>query len=170
MASIYYTYGIIIAYSFFLEVLAYVEEGPYNLFLRLQPITLIPQMITIFYWIWTVANKLQTKIGVPLRMGTLFFKICFTIPLSYLFFVGIYFIVNREIPFNVSFIWIPHLISILSIIYCISFSVRTIKVAETNKAVSFDDYLGEIFLIFLFPVGIWSIQPRINKLATRLLI
>jgi hypothetical protein len=33
-----------------------------------------------------------------------------------------------------------------------------------QKPVTFSDFAGEFFLIWFFPVGIWIIQPRINKL------
>jgi len=44
---------------------------------------------------------------------------------------------------------------------------RTIKTAELQRATRFDDFKGKFFLIMFFPIGIWFIQPRINKIITQ---
>jgi len=37
----------------------------------------------------------------------------------------------------------------------------------THKAAGFYEYSGPFFLIWFFPIGLWIIQPRINRLAER---
>jgi len=53
--------------------------------------------------------------------------------------------------------------------YCIFYlmykAAKTIKTAEVQKPVSFGDFAGEFFLLWFFPIGIWFLQPKINKLA-----
>ena len=42
---------------------------------------------------------------------------------------------------------------------------KTIKMAETKSRVKFSDFMGDFFFIlFLFPIAIWFIQPRVNKI------
>jgi len=48
--------------------------------------------------------------------------------------------------------------------YCLYFISKSLKAVELQRDVTFNDYAGEFFLIWFFPIGIWFIQPRINKL------
>lgn len=51
--------------------------------------------------------------------------------------------------------------SITKIVIC---TAKTLKRAESNKNYRTIDLLPEIFLIYFFIIGVWSIQPRINKI------
>ena len=57
-----------------------------------------------------------------------------------------------------------HLLSMFGLFYSIYFTAKALKGAELQRRVTFSDYVGEFFLLWFFPVGIWIIQPRINKL------
>lgn len=57
-----------------------------------------------------------------------------------------------------------HLFSMFCMFYCGYFNAKALKAVETKKPVTFSDYVGEFFLIWFFPIGIWIIQPRINKI------
>jgi len=48
--------------------------------------------------------------------------------------------------------------------YCLYFNAKALKAAEWQRPVTFSDFAGEFFMIWFFPVGIWILQPRINKL------
>lgn len=60
-----------------------------------------------------------------------------------------------------------HLFSMFCIFYCLYFVAKTIKTAELQRETAFSDFVGEFFLIWFFPIGIWFIQPRVNQLAER---
>jgi len=51
----------------------------------------------------------------------------------------------------------------LTVIY--SYPAKMIKEIETNRDNNFKDYFGDILRLFFLPFGIWTIQPRINKLT-----
>jgi hypothetical protein len=44
------------------------------------------------------------------------------------------------------------------------FVAEGLVIAETGKRVSFFDCVGPFFLIWFFVIGVWFIQPRINRL------
>jgi hypothetical protein len=48
--------------------------------------------------------------------------------------------------------------------YCLRFVAKTLTLAETGKPASFYDYAGPFFLLWFYPVGIWIVQPRVNRL------
>ncbi|MBK6525920.1 MAG: hypothetical protein IPG07_10450 [Crocinitomicaceae bacterium] len=46
--------------------------------------------------------------------------------------------------------------------YCVG---KSIKLAELQRTVKFEDFVGEFFLAWFYLVGFWILQPRLNKLA-----
>jgi len=58
-----------------------------------------------------------------------------------------------------------HLFSMFCIFYLMYKAAKTIKIVEVQKSVKFVDFAGEFFLLWFFPIGIWFLQPKINKLA-----
>jgi hypothetical protein len=57
-----------------------------------------------------------------------------------------------------------HLFSMFCIFYCLYFNAKALKTVEWQRPVTFSDFAGEFFLIWFFPIGVWIIQPRLNKL------
>lgn len=55
-----------------------------------------------------------------------------------------------------------YLILSLSIIY--TYPAKTLKQLEAKDEIDINDYFGDIFLLLFWPIGTWTIQPRINKL------
>jgi hypothetical protein len=60
-----------------------------------------------------------------------------------------------------------HFSAMLSIFYAMIFAAKTLKSAELNKEAKISDYLGDFFLIWFYPIGIWILQPRIHKLIKK---
>jgi hypothetical protein len=48
--------------------------------------------------------------------------------------------------------------------YTLWFNAKTFKSVELQREALIGDYIGEFFLLWYFPIGIWFIQPRINKI------
>jgi hypothetical protein len=57
-----------------------------------------------------------------------------------------------------------YLLVMFCMIYILYFAAKNLVLAERGKPVSFYDYAGPIFLLWFIPLGIWVIQPRINRL------
>jgi hypothetical protein len=57
-----------------------------------------------------------------------------------------------------------HLFSMFCIFYCLYFVSKTFKTVELQREVSFSDFAGEFFMIWFFPIGVWIVQPKINKM------
>jgi hypothetical protein len=60
-----------------------------------------------------------------------------------------------------------HFFAAFCLIYGWYFTSRAIAVAESPRSVLFADYIGYFFGFWVLPVGIWIIQPRINRLYAR---
>jgi hypothetical protein len=147
------------------------------------PILILLILLINLGWYWAVGIKLQEKIPVELRLKTGFFKFFVIFPIIYFiaialalfwFFsiIGIFpygsIHTGENIPPLIGFlplIFFPiHFFYLFCTIYSMYFTARTIKTAELQKAVRFDEYIGEFFLIMFFPIGVWILQPRINKI------
>jgi hypothetical protein len=53
--------------------------------------------------------------------------------------------------------------------YCIHFASKSLKAVELQRTVTFRDYVADFFLFWFFPIGVWFIQPKINKIFNRTL-
>jgi hypothetical protein len=130
-----------------------------------------------FGWMWSVGVGLQNKVPVAVKMNVKTFKIFLFIPIVYFFIIAAFMgmVMNgifsrNELPFeqigSLFFLIIPfHLLSMFSMFYGLYFIAKTLKTVETQREASFSDFAGEFFMIWFYPVGIWIVQPRINKLA-----
>lgn len=132
-----------------------------------------------FGWLWSLGIGLQKYIPAEYSIKTKRFRIFFWVPVVYLLFVvtligtSIYGISidNHAIGGIVGkllFLIIPlHLFSMFCTFYLLYFVSKTFKTIELRRTVSFSDFIGEFFMIWFLPFGIWLIQPRINKLVSQ---
>lgn len=143
---------------------------------------LILTAITIFLWFWSIGIELQKILPIHLQRENVVFKIFLVIVTSYLismpigisnlvsFFLTNDFEINDQEVLSSILTWasiiVPlHIISIIGIIYCMIFCAKTIKTAENGvKKLSGDSFIGEFFLLWFYVIGVWILQPRINKL------
>ncbi len=70
---------------------------------------------------------------------------------------------NYPIPFYIGFILMP--LTIWGLIYFFSRIPKSLNSIENKKVVKSSVYLKDSLLLFGFPIGVWFIQPRINKIA-----
>jgi hypothetical protein len=55
-----------------------------------------------------------------------------------------------------------------SLMILCSYIAKNLKLNEKGDDIDINDYFGDIFLLIFWPIGIWTIQPRINRLADKL--
>lgn len=170
--------------SIFSEVFAGNEPNvDYMLdFMKYYPIVMILVIGTLFGWMWSISMGLRSKIPEELRPATNLFRIFFFVPLVYLiglaylmstFFQGFMELAATNTPpdidpsiFDIATFIVPlHLFSIFCMFYCFYFTAKTFKTAELQKAVTFSDFIGEFFLVWFSPIGVWIIQPKVNEMV-----
>lgn len=146
-------------------------------YLRFLPLIMLLFMSILFGWLWSVAIGLQNKIPDNIRMKVKKFKVFFFIPLVYILLFMIAFawlpdfLFNINIKNNMEFyicvfvlIFVLHIFSIFCMLYTLYFVAKTFKTTELQRQTTFSDFAGEFFLIWFFPIGIWILQPKINKM------
>jgi len=164
--------------SLFINISENTEPNPIDIF---KPFSYFPIMMILccgvfFGWFWSMAIGLQRKIPKKITMKVKRFKIFLCIPLLYILlisiFVGFSFgnaatMQEQDIidiaPFFA--IIIPlHLFSMFCMFYMLYFTAKTIKTVELQRELRFSDFAGEFFLLWFYFIGIWIIQPKINKM------
>ena len=134
--------------------------------------------IFMFGWLWSVGVGLQDKIPQDLKMKTGLFKGALILPMVYfagLFGVVSFVFLNAESLVNMDFseelffrifptVLSLHLLSIAAIIYVLVFAAKTIKIAELQRKIKSDEFIGEFFMICIFIICVWFLQPKINEI------
>ena len=149
-------------------------------YMKFFPIIMLIFIGGLFGWFWSVATGLQSKVPADVKMKVKKFKIFFFIPMIYMLFIFtgmaivmsgmVEMIASGEKPSEtliislVAIILPLHIFSLFCIFYSLYFVAKTIKTVELQREVKFPDFAGEFFMIWFYPIGIWIVQPKINKM------
>ena len=114
-------------------------------------------------WFWSLGSFLDSLVEPDLRLSRPFFRFALAYPLVYM---GVFQIIPFEkLTLGYGFAIFPlHLFAMFCVFFDLNFVSKSLALAETGRAVSFYDYAGAFFLLWFFPLGIWFVQPRINRL------
>ncbi len=154
------------------------------LFSRMMDIAIIfalLQIYVLFSWFWSVAITLNKKLSSEIVRKTWFFKL--SIIILAIFYIGMLYQVSNIFsvlaetikddslhPDIFTFI-VPLFISLPIIFFCsiyvMGFVAKSIVMAENDEKVTLSEYIAEFFLIYFYPIGVWFLQPRINKLVSK---
>ncbi len=144
-------------------------------YLQFFPLIMLVVMAVFFGWFWSIGVGLQSKLPEHITMNVRLFKAFLLIPLAYILCICISFFIGISmVRFSDNIIDNPgiftlivplHLFSMFCIFYSMYFVAKTIKTAELQRKVSFGDYAGEFFLLWFYFIGVWVIQPKINKMV-----
>ena len=176
---------IALMFSIFASLINNPNPDPSIIFshLKFLPVIILLFSAGLYGWQFAVATGLQKMVPAEVKMKVTRFKIFFFMPVIYLILLLIFIFVivinfshidpSRIDPSDfglklfISFaLIIPiHMLAMGCIFYCIYFIAKTLKTVELQRDVSFSDFVGEFFLVWFFPVGVWILQPRINRMA-----
>ena len=180
MLGIPILFQIIMMGTMFSNINSETNPDPTEMFnlMKFFPIIMILSMGIFFGWFWSIAIGLQKKVPGNIKMKTKKFKIFFFILLVYIFSISLFIggifsgiMQNGTEPSGgfvggmVGVILPLHLLSMFGIFYSMYFVAKTLKTVELQKEVSFGDFAGEFFMLWFYFVGIWILQPKINKMA-----
>ncbi|WBA43434.1 hypothetical protein [Hymenobacter canadensis] len=122
----------------------------------------------IFSWLWALGTKLPSLLPSHVSVSSKLLKVSLLAPALYIAAIlAVLAWVSNQGSMNpaFAFVLLPlHLLSMAGIFYGLYFVAKTLKSVELQRPASFSEFVGEFFLLWFFPVGIWVIQPRINRL------
>lgn len=117
-------------------------------------ITLGPLLL----WIYTLALNLQVKSQNIFRFWR--FNIAFLMILFWLIFSPIFTIAFIDDPTKMWMVPFSFFLMFIGFVYCTYFVSCLLNIVENGRNTSSFDMV----LFFIYPVGIWILQPRINRL------
>jgi len=164
-------FGIPIIFQFVIMGSVIFSNNP-NTMLTAFPLMMFLIVAIFFGWFYALGTNLHKKLPIDTPMNLTKFKIFLFIPVVYMVLISLFMVVlvpalvvNGPQSFTSFAIIFPiHIFSMFCIFYCLYFISKALKTVESQRQVTFSDYAGEFFLIWFYPIGIWLIQPRINKL------
>jgi len=112
-------------------------------------------------WLLSIGLSLQNKVPTELMGSVTFFKINIFYGFIFLFVID-FFKAEQTIlliPFQ--------LYGVYSFFYSLYFVSRSLVIAEEQKKVRVDRYLGTLFLFWFAPIGMWFLNPRIKNCMKR---
>lgn len=163
------------------------EPNPFVIFeyIKWFPLVMIFYVGTYYGWFWTIGTRMQPLVPHDVKLKVTRFKVLLLVPIIYLSvaMMLLVFIFNTFNPAGIEpgnvpdlrllpllmIIVIPvHFFAMFCIFHSMYFVAKTIKTVELQREVSFGDFAGEFFLLWFYFIGIWILQPKINKMAETL--
>jgi hypothetical protein len=132
-------------------------------------------------WAWHLATGLYKRLPTGHTMKINRFYIAFFFPMFYVFAIlggiGAFVLMNLDTltqsgpdfdPTN--FLWIllivlpMHFFTIACAFYILYFLSKSLRTVELQRQAVANDYISEFIMLWFSFVGIWFLQPRINKI------
>jgi hypothetical protein len=128
------------------------------------PLFLSTELCVVGYavWCWSLGTFLNSTVSPELRLRMILFRAAVVFPPLYLpLFDAVYY---SQKPVLLFVILPLHFFACFCIAYNLYFVSKSLVVAEKAVGVEFPNYIGTVFLLLLFPIGVWFTQPRINRI------
>ena len=117
-------------------------------------------------WLWTLGTELNKRVPAEIRMdprylrpGLIYAFGIFTLSSTIRGLFGF------EVWKTVSPLFtLLQIFAVVCILYAMYFVAKNLAMVEKQEEVKLYDYAGLMLLLYLFPIGVWIIQPRINEM------
>jgi hypothetical protein len=126
-------------------------------------------LMNSFVWVWSINEKLQSF---SQTISNKLFKVAFWIPFIYIWTFIAFMLFNLfvrkvksiNIEVEIMIFTAVGVISICCIFYGLIYIGRLIRSVELGKKPSMKDHLIESVLMLFPPIGLWIIQPKLNRI------
>ena len=128
-------------------------------------------MIVLFAWLFSIGKWANTQLPDHLKKSVILYGLGLATPILYLILVIIlYFPVleSSTPPPPPTWMMPMHFLSMIGIFYGIWFSARQYMALQKGHEVDFMIFSSTFLFMWIFPLGIWMIQPGVNELFDKL--
>lgn len=141
--------------------------------------TITIALFLFLMWFYTLTEALHARLPKVVKMNLLVFKVFLVAPVFFMlqFTVTIYktlhamSIADTPDPAAVAIndpLLIPlFILAMFCMFYCLLFAAKAFKSVELKREVDLPDYVAELLQLWYFPLGVWLLQPRINRIFDR---
>ncbi len=135
----------------------------------INQIIMMLSFLVILRWEWLMGTKINLKISEKIRPKPAFFKFaiifCAVFTVSFtLFFIMTAFIDIASPELLSKLIMSLLVLDICLMVYSANFVAKNLMMFEKGRSVNLLEYLSTFFMIWFFPIGVWMIQPRVNRI------
>lgn len=143
-----------------------------ELLIKLFPVVMTVFTVIFFGWIWAISTELYKRLPKDSQLNLRRFKMIFSIAVIYVMAINLFLLFPNKLKFPETglfqLVLVPiHLFSILSILYACRFAGRTIKSIELGRTATDAESQKEYGQVAILFVGIWNLQPKLNKIISR---
>ena len=125
-------------------------------------VVMLPALVCLMAWLWSMGSFLFLIAKPTVRLSIHSFQFAIIFLMLYLLTALPFFLSRNS---TVQTILFPaHLLCMACLIYCFYFVSKSLVIAEKGEPITFNDYALSLLLLFFSLIGIWLIQPRINRL------
>jgi hypothetical protein len=135
---------------------------------EVEPLVALVYLGLLFGWFWVLGTQINMKVPIDIKPKVRLFKfsvIYSAIELELFISLYAYLSASYSVPGYIVYVVMPfHALAMFCLFYSLYFISKNLVMAERKKQVKFNDVDVLIILLFFYPVGMWFIQPRINRL------
>jgi hypothetical protein len=136
------------------------DEGKKDFYQSTRILSLLPSVLITTCWIFSVVICFRKRLAGIFKVNLVLFIPAFCLAIVFILTGFFGSIMSVAYPVRISVI----IGAIILVFYCALTAAKTLKSLETGEEADVNDYFGDAFLFLVPEVGIWFLQPRINKL------
>jgi len=128
-------------------------------------------MLVLFLWMFSIGTWSNRQLPESRQRSPLPFAAGLALPIVYLLmYIFLYIpLLQHGAPSKPPLWLLPmHMFSMVGIFYGFWYTARQLKSLQQNEDADFMIFSSTFFLLFIFPLGIWLIQPSVNQLYAQL--
>ncbi len=128
-------------------------------------ISALTLMISYYGWIWNAGIVIYNQGNFNRKLNLTAFKLLFILAMFLFLIITpiLKKVLNEEYLYLLQIIG---LISVISFFYCIYFITESIRNLEKQRNAQKSYLLIDFILIWILPIGIWILQPRIKEILS----
>lgn len=132
----------------------------------LSEAVMAPAVMFLMGWIWSMGWFLFSISEWSLNLNIHVFR--FAVVFSAIFLLGALPLVLSSTPSELEFVFIPLLLFCMCcLLYTFLFVSKTLASVEKGEALTGNEHALYFLLMFCSIIGVWLIQPKINRLYAR---
>lgn len=128
-------------------------------------------LIVVFAWLYSIGKWANQHLPQDQQKNLVLFTLGFVVPIIYTLLLILIYLptLNPDSrPQPPSWMFPLHMLSLAGIFYGIWFSARQCMALQRGHDADFLIFSNTFFLMWMFPLGIWIIQPGVNQLFNKL--
>lgn len=140
-------------------------ENPEVIFEKMKYVQIISifPFIILYSWFLSIGFRFTSEISWLKQMKVKKFVLLLIFPIIYMMIAFSLFELTASFPL-LALVLVPlHFTAMFGMIYSWYFPSRVLASIKLKRIATRGEAIGNLFLMWIFPIGIWVLQPEVNK-------